>query len=67
MLSHPIFSKRDAAIIALLVLCGAAIMIEAHHRILIVAPGSAADSIDHPDESTFAPAPADTPRATTDE
>jgi hypothetical protein len=66
MLSHPVFSKLDAAIIALLVLCGAAIMIEAHHRILIVAPESS-DSIDHPDEPTVAPTPVDAPRATTDE
>jgi hypothetical protein len=43
-------------------------MIEAHHRILIVAPESAAaDSLDHPDGPTFAPAPADAPRVTTDE
>lgn len=67
MLSHPVFSKLDAAIIALLVLCGAAVMIEAHNRIVIVAPDSAADSVDHLDEPTFAPAPADAPRATTDE
>jgi hypothetical protein len=71
MLSHPVFSKLDAAIIALLVLCGAAIMIEAHHRILIVAPETATDNADRSDEPIFVPAPtiapAETPRPTTEE
>jgi len=69
-----VFSKLDAAIIALMVLCGAAIMIEARHRILIVAPETAADSyVDRSNEPIPAPAgastlaPADTPRLTTDE
>jgi hypothetical protein len=71
MLSQPVFSKLDAAIIALLVLCGAAILIEAHHRILIVAPETATDNADRSDEPTFSPAPtiapSEAPRLTTDE
>jgi hypothetical protein len=73
MLSNPVFSKLDAAIIALLALCGAAIMIEAHHRILIVAPETGTDSnVDRPDEPIFAPAtpttaPAEAPRLGTEE
>jgi hypothetical protein len=69
-----VFSKLDAAIIALLVLCGAAMMIEAHHRILIVAPETSADSyVDRPTEPILAPAgaptlaPADAPRRANDE
>jgi predicted lipoprotein len=72
MLSNPVF-----AIIALLVLCGAAVMIETQHRILIVAPESAETAadryVDRPDETIFAPAsaptfaPADPPHVTTDE
>ena len=38
MFSNPTFSKFDATIIAVLLCSGAAAMIEAHHRILIVAP-----------------------------
>jgi hypothetical protein len=62
MLSNPVFWKLDPAIIALLVLlCGAAMMIEAHHRILIVAPETAADSnVDRSDEPILAPAGAPT-------
>jgi hypothetical protein len=72
-----IFSKLDAAIIALLVLCGAAMMIEAHHRILIVAPEGAEtaedSNVDGPEQPIFRPAdaptfaPANTPRLTTEE
>lgn len=74
MLSKPVSSKLDAAIIALLVLCGAAMMIEAHNRILIVAPEgteTATDSnVDRLGETIFGPAsapPADAPRLTTEE
>jgi hypothetical protein len=38
MFSNPSFSKLDATIIAVLLCGGAAAMIEANHRILIVAP-----------------------------
>jgi hypothetical protein len=38
MFSNPMLSKFDATIIAVLLCGGAAAMIEAHHRVLIVAP-----------------------------
>jgi hypothetical protein len=37
MLSSPVFSRLDAAIIAILLCSGTALMIESHHRIQIVA------------------------------
>jgi hypothetical protein len=37
MLSSPVFSRLDAAIIAVLLCSGTALMIESHHRIQIVA------------------------------
>jgi hypothetical protein len=43
MFSNPVFSKLDATIIAVLLLSGMAMMIEARHRILIVAPAETAE------------------------
>jgi hypothetical protein len=37
MLSSPVFSRLDAAIIVILLFSGTAMMIESHHRIQIVA------------------------------
>ena len=37
MLSNPVFCRLDAAIIAVLLCSGTALMIESHHRVQIVA------------------------------
>jgi hypothetical protein len=43
MFSNPAFSKLDATIVAVLLLSGMAMMIEARHRIVIVAPADTAE------------------------
>jgi hypothetical protein len=51
MLSNPVFSRLDAAIIAVLLCSGTALMIESHHRIEIVASERPEASLAEPDVS----------------
>ena len=56
MLSSPIFSKRDATIIAILLFIGIAMTIESHHHIRILAPTESTDLVQPSAEPTLAPA-----------
>jgi hypothetical protein len=59
MLSSPVFSRLDAAIIAVLLCSGTALMIESHHRIQIVADERLEMSVTEPSRTADFTSPVD--------